>query len=127
MVIEKKYQVAISKNEKGEIAKCLDVEIVGADKYKAYKKEANLVLAKQVEELQEKLAKEKKREDELLSRIARQNLILAKVFFDDEVASGKCETNDPFENAFANFIYHHIALDLDNAPVEFKAILERLG
>lgn len=127
MVIEKKYQVAISKNEKGEIVECLDVEIVGADKYKAYKKEANLLLAKEVEDLREKLAKEEKRENELLSRIARQNLILAKCFFDNEVASGRCETNDPFENAFANFIYHNIAFELDIAPVEFRAILERLG
>lgn len=127
MVIEKKYQVAISKNAKGEITECLDIEIIGGEKYKAYKKESALFQAKRQEELEKELEQTKQEKRVLESKLNRQNLIIAKCFFDDEVESGKCETNDPFERDFENFIYHNIALDLTNAPAEYKAILERLG
>lgn len=127
MQIEKKYQVAISKNAKDEIVECFDCEIVGVEKYKAYKKEAKIFQTKKEQELEKALEEAKKEKEDLERKLAQQKLLVAKCFFDNEVASGKCETNDPFESAFDNWVYHNIALELNNAPAEFKAILERLG
>lgn len=127
MVVEKKYQVAISKNAKGEIIECLDCEIVGGEKYKAYKKECAVYEAKEIERLEKELEQAQEEKKNLESRLARQNLIIAKTFFDNEVAVGKCETTERFEDLFDGFIYHHIAFDLADAPAEYKAILERLG
>ena len=127
MVIERKYQVAISKNAKDEIVECLDCEIISSEKYKAYKKEAKIFKTKKEQELEEELEKAKKEKEILEKRLAKQEILVAKCFFDNEVASGKCETNEQFESDFDNFVYHNIALELANAPAEFKAILERLG
>ncbi len=127
MVVEKKYQVAISKNAKDEIVECFDCQIVGSEKYKAYKKEAKISQSKKEQELEKQLEEAKKEKETLASELCRLKLLVAKSFFDNEVASGKCETNEDFENDFDNFVYHNIALELTNAPAEFKAILERLG
>lgn len=127
MVVEKKYQVAISKNAKDEIVECFDCQIVGSEKYKAYKKEAKISQTKKEQELEKQLEEAKKEKELLLRKLSKLELLVAKSFFDNEVASGKCETNEQFENDFNNFVYHNIALELTNAPAEFKAILERLG
>lgn len=127
MVLEKKYQVAISKNAKGEIVDCLDCEIVNGEKYKAYKKESALLKAKKEEKLKEELQKVQEEKTQLERKLAKQTILIAKCFFDNEVANGVCETNDPFEKAFSNYIYNGIAFELEIAPSEFKAILERLG
>ena len=127
MEIEKRYQVAVSKNAKGEITHCYDVEIVKGEKYKAYKLEAAKEETKALEEKEIALKRYAETLQHLESVSAKRNLLVAKAFFDNEVASGKCETNDLFEKDFDNFVYNKIELEFKNAPKEFIAILERLG
>lgn len=126
MEVSKKVQVAIKRNAKDEIEECLKCEIVGVDTYKAYKKESSVVKAKQLEEQNQKEEENKKRFDNLEKSSFKQNLLVAKVYFDNEVEKGLCETNEKFEEAFNNYVYKGIAFDKSIAPKEYLTILERL-
>ena len=97
------------------------------DKYKAYKKESSVIKAKQAEEQAKKEEENKKRFDNLERYSFKQNLLIAKVYFDNEVDKGLCETNEEFEQAFNNYVYKGIALEIGKAPKEYQAILERLA
>ena len=127
MEVGKRIQIAIKRNAKDEIEECLECEIVGVDKYKAYKKESSVVKAKQAEEQAKKEEENKKRFDNLERYSFKQNLLIAKVYFDNEVDKGLCETNEEFEQAFNNYVYKGIALEIEKAPKEYQAILERLA
>lgn len=127
MVIEKKYQIALVKNAKGQITECLECKVVGANEYKESKKEAeeHKALVKKEEERIAKLEVEKEIALETKRKIA--NFFIAKSALDNQVDLGLVETNEKFEEAFNKFVYHGGRLDLEDAPTYFLKVLERLG
>ena len=127
MEVGKRIQIAVKRNAKDEIEECLECEIVGVDKYKAYKKESSVFQAKQLKEKEDRQRDYDDFNMSLEKRLFKQNLLVAKVYFDNEVDKGLCETNEEFEQAFNNYVYKGIALEIEKAPKEYQAILERLA
>ena len=127
MVIEKKYQIALVKNAKGQITECLECKVVGSNEYKESKKEAeeHKALVKKEEERLAKLEVEKEMALESKRMIA--NFFIAKSSLDSQVDLGLVETNEKYEEAFNKFVYHGGRLDLADAPTYFLKVLERLG
>lgn len=126
MEVGKRVQVAIKRNAKDEIEECLECKVIGVDTYKAYKKESSVIKAKKLEEEENEKKKQEDHYFVLGERVYKQNLLVAKVYFDNEVEKGLCETNEKFEEAFNNYVYKGIAFDENIAPKEYLTILERL-
>ena len=97
------------------------------------KNEYNELLNEQEKE-QRKEDLEKNIIDEEITR-HRQNIdalfvrdvILAKSIYDNFVDRGLLENNDAFQQMWFDFYFNDAKLELENAPEEYKKILEKVG
>lgn len=62
-----------------------------------------------------------------LTKLEKKNLILAKSIYDNFVDRGLLENDDDFQKDWFDFYFNGCDLSLDNAPNEYKQILEKVG
>ena len=62
-----------------------------------------------------------------LTKLEKKNLILAKSIYDNFVDRGLLENDDAFQKDWFDFYFNGCDLSLDNAPQEYKQILEKVG
>jgi hypothetical protein len=61
-----------------------------------------------------------------LNHCNRLQKILAKSIYDNFVDRGLIENDDDFQQAYYDFIFSDMELDFEQAPAEFKAILNKV-
>ena len=62
-----------------------------------------------------------------LTKLEKKNLILAKSIYDNFVDRGLLENDDAFQKDWFDYYFNGCDLSLDNAPQEYKQILEKVG
>lgn len=62
-----------------------------------------------------------------LKRLEKKDLILAKSVYDNFVDKGLLENDANFQKNWFDFYFNDKELDLDNCPVEFSKILDKVG
>lgn len=62
-----------------------------------------------------------------LTKAEKKNLILAKSIYDNFVDRGLLENDDDFQQMWFDFYFNGCDLSLENAPQEYKQILEKVG
>lgn len=65
--------------------------------------------------------------EDRLSKVEKKNLILAKSIYDNFVDRGLIENDDDFQQMWFDFFFNGCDLSLENAPQEYKQILEKVG
>lgn len=113
--------VAVSKNED----KVFIVKNVTKNEYKK-------LLNNQEKGFNAQLEKEKAINDRFgifskrLDKIENKDVILAKSIYDNFVDRGLIENNDQFQQMWFDFYFNGGEIDLENAPQEYKKILEKV-
>ena len=128
-IIEKKYNVAVKTNEKGECVDIAKVKVVGSQEYQQLIRETNQHKEKILLDSQLDKDNVDKRFKDILGHLTNQDLIIAKNYFDNLCDRGLCDTNDDFECVFTNYVDKGILFDLHSAyiPPQYIKVLERLG
>jgi hypothetical protein len=62
-----------------------------------------------------------------LTKLEKKNLILAKSIYDNFVDRGLLENDEQFQKDWFDFYFNSCELSLENAPQEYKQILEKVG
>lgn len=110
----------------GNVVGVFEIKTLKQEQIVALKKQAKENLAKKLEQENEELEIAKQNEKVAKAKEYRRAVILAKLQFNELVESGKSETTEQFENDYDNFVLLGGELDLENAPTDFKTILERV-
>ena len=121
---EKMKTIAVRKNENGEVLEVLEIKTVLETRCKELQHQANSNCArydaeKQVEKNNEKVAK-----DYIVKSLKKHNLFIAKALFNDFVDKGLMETNEQFEEMFANFVKGVAPYNEELEPKDFKKVFE---
>ncbi len=80
-------------------------------------------------EFDEKVKEENEFDEEVTNKIDhfdRVQVLFAKAIYDNFVDRGLIENDDDFQQAYYDFIFSDMELDFEQAPTEFKAILNKV-
>lgn len=80
-------------------------------------------------EFDEKVKEENDFDEEVANKIDhfdRVQVLFAKSIYDNFVDRGMIENDDDFQQAYYDFIFSDMELDFEQAPAEFKTILNKV-
>ena len=63
----------------------------------------------------------------LIGKLFSKQVFVAKATYDRFVDRGYINENKDFDKAFYDYVFNGVALNLDNAPEEFKIIYAKVG
>lgn len=128
-ILDKKYNVAVKNNEKGECIEIMKVKVVGSEEYQQLIKESNK--HKELKEIEHcgEVQKFQQTIKQVYDKLNPMAFLIAKNYFDNLCDRGLCETNEYFESMFENYVDKGIMFDLhsEHIPPQFIKVLERLG
>ena len=117
--------VAFGLDSENECNECLDVRLVSKEEQNALKNQCAKARAKKEQEKKEHKELHTNIEN-YLKHFTDLECVLAKSVYDNFVDRGLIENDDQFQQMWYDFYFNGGKLDLDNAPKEYKDILEKV-
>jgi len=102
------------------------VKNVSEEEYKSLLNNQHEYERKQ-EQKQDDIDKKFERQEERIKELESKNLLLAKCIYDNFVDRGMIENDDKFQQMWFDYYFNGCELDLENAPLEYKTILDKVG